>query len=265
MVSSASARVERPVTRTFAVGDTTTVRVKVFGGSIQVNTGASGEVEATLTARVRADSSAEATALLADFDIVMEKQGNEVVISAQRKRDRDWVNFFGDRSDVSFRADIRAPEGATLDLDTSGGSVTVRGERLGAVQADTSGGSIKLDGGRGDIAADTSGGSITIGRALGILRANTSGGSITVGYVGPTARKVDVDTSGGGIRIGVDPRASLRVNADTSGGGVSVEGLALGDQSRERSHVTGVLNGGDGSLRASTSGGSIRIAAAEDY
>jgi hypothetical protein len=82
-----------------------------------------------------------------------------------------------------------------------------------------------------------------------------------VDYVGPSARSVGLDTSGGSINVGVDPRASLTISADTSGGRVSVEGLDLTQVVRERQRIAGTVNDGAGTLRAHTSGGSIRIEA----
>jgi hypothetical protein len=261
---SASDTLERPLTRTFEATGADRVRVRVAGGGITVATGEPGRVEATLTARVRTGSEAEADSWLSDYDIVLERQGDEIVVSTRRKPGRVWTQVFGDHGQVQFRAEVKVPADIAVDLDTSGGGITVEGQRTAAVKADTSGGGISVDGGSGDIDVDTSGGSIRIGRALGQLRADTSGGGITVDYVGPSARTVGLDTSGGSIRVGVDPRASLRITADTSGGGVSVEGLPFTQRVHERQRIAGTLNDGAGTLRAHTSGGSIRIGAAAE-
>ena len=260
-IVTAADTVERPVTRSFPARAGDVVQVKVSGGSIQVQTTTGPQVEATMTARVRASSNAEATAILEDYDVVFEKQGTDIVISARRKRGREWSGWFGNRGWASFRVEVAAPAGVALNLDTSGGAISIRGDRTAPVNADTSGGSIKVDGGEADMVLDTSGGAISIDRALGLVRADTSGGSIRVGYVGPTASTVDLDTSGGGIEVGIDPRASLRVSAETSGGGVSVDGLPLEPASRNR--LAGTLNEGRGALRVHTSGGSIRLTAVE--
>ena len=89
-----------------------------------------------------------------------------------------------------FPETLEVPAGprVRLDLKTSGGSITVRGERDLAVDAQTSGGSIRADGGQGDFTLNTSGGSITVGSALRTVDASTSGGSISVGRVGPATR-----------------------------------------------------------------------------
>ena len=210
--------------------------------------------------RIRADSDREADRALADYDIGMTERDGDLWISGRRRADVDWKLW--KLSQVRVSAALRVPADVQLDLGTSGGAITVRGDRIERLRAGTSGGSIHVDGGPADMALDTSGGSITVGHALQTLKADTSGGGIHVGYVGPAARLVDLDTSGGGIDIGVDRDASLRLAADTSGGGVSIDGLPFAGGDIRRSHAHGTINGGAGSLRASTSGGSIRIRAA---
>jgi DUF4097 and DUF4098 domain-containing protein YvlB len=146
-----------------------------------------------------------------------------------------------------------------LDLGTSGGRISVRGNRTADVKAGTSGGSVSADGGRANLTLNTSGGSIRVREVLGRLSADTSGGGIDVGYVGPTARDVVLTTSGGSIDVGVDPAASFALDAGTSGGSVRIEDLPFDALSQGRSHASGVINGGTNRLRVSTSGGGISI------
>lgn len=261
---SGTGTLERPITQTFETTDVDLVRVRVAGGGITVTTGEPGRVEATLTARARTSSEAEADSWMADYDVILARQGSEIVVSARRKPGRVWTQVFGERGQVQFRAEVKVPANLAVDLDTSGGAIAVKGQRSADVKADTSGGSITVDGGSGDIEVDTSGGGIRIGQALAQLHADTSGGSITVDYVGPSARTVGLDTSGGSISVGVDPRASLRISAETSGGSVSVDGFEFAQYSRDRRRVAGTLNDGAGTLEAHTSGGSIRISAVGD-
>ena len=261
VVFSPGGSYERTTTRTFEVDETTTVHVRVSGGRIRVTAGEPGKAHITLTARVRASSESDAEAAVRDYDVVLQQQGQDITASARRRRVQDWM--FGDNGRVQFRAELEVPPGVALDLDTNGGSITVRGDRVGKLLADTSGGAITVDGGRGELVLNTSGGGITVERALGLLRANTSGGSINVGYVGPTAESVTLDTSGGGIRVGIDREASLRIRAQTSGGGVSIDGFEFDSLSKGKSRADATLNGGRGILAAHTSGGSIRSSRAD--
>ena len=247
--------VERQVERVFKVTGGATVHVRIGGGAITSSAGEAGTVRVTLRQRISADSDAEADKILAEYDIALTQEGNDVRVVA-RPKGRDWSN----RLHVS--AALTAPPDVRLDLETSGGGITVRGDRQASLRAATSGGGIDVDGGAGDLALDTSGGGITVGRALAALSADTSGGGITVGYVGPAAREIDLGTSGGGIRVGVDPAASFAVSANTSGGGVRIDGLRFTAESQSQSSARGTINSGAGRLRAETSGGGIVVQAA---
>jgi hypothetical protein len=261
--ATAYADIERRFERTFKVSPNTTVSVNASGASITTETGPRGSVQFVVTQTVEVDSESEADRALERYNIAATERGNEVKLTVEQDSD-SWRNNRGrPRVRMSVRAVV--PENVTLELQTSGGSITVRGERSATLHAETSGGSIVVDGGRGAMDVATSGGSIKVSRALADLNAETSGGGITVDYVGTEARAVNLDTSGGSIRVGVDARARLDVVASTSGGRVSVEGLPLATNStnRRQTRISGAINGGGGRLRASTSGGSVVVFAAK--
>jgi hypothetical protein len=258
------ADVERRFERSFKVSTNSTVAVDVAGASITTEAGPRGSVQFTVVQTVDTDSEAEADRALARYNISATERGNEVRLSVEQDRD-SWRNNRG-RPRVRISVRVTVPENVAVDLHTSGGSITVRGERTATLNAETSGGSVNVDGGRGAMNVVTSGGSIRVLRALADLNAETSGGGITVDYVGTDARSVSLDTSGGSIRIGVDPKARLDVTASTSGGRVGVEGLSIttNSTSRRQTRISGALNGGGGRLRAATSGGSVLVFAASN-
>jgi len=264
LASPAAGQIERRLERTFKVSADSLVSVRLSGGSINTVTGGSGTVEVRLTQTVRnVSSDREADDILADYEVSAIQQGDQVTVIGQRKNRNDG-GWFGRRPNVSINATLTVPANVRLDLDTSGGSITARGDRTASLSADTSGGSITIDGGRGTMTLDTSGGGIRVGQVLGTLRAETSGGGITVEYVGASATDVSLDTSGGSITVGVDRTAKLNLTADTSGGSVDIDGLDFRTEGRSlrRSHASGTINGGGGRLSAETSGGSIHIRAA---
>lgn len=251
--------VERAMSRTFAVRPNSQLRVNIRGGSISTQTGEPGSIRVELIERVHARSEQQMDTILENYEISAKQDGDVVSVLARRRPDAEWKVWRQDN--VNFSARIVLPPDVALTLATSGGSISVRGERPGDLKANTSGGSIKVDGGAGILDLGTSGGSISVERAMRSVEADTSGGGITVRYVGPDATNVDLDTSGGSIRVGVDPEASLRVDAATSGGSVHVDGLPFTISDNGRSHARGSINGGKGRLHASTSGGSITIGA----
>ena len=252
-------QLERRLERTFTVAADSLVMVEITGGPITVETGSGRSMQLTLEQRFEnVSSETEADQVLQGYDVSAVQQGGTVTLTAQRHRDSNQRSRRGDPR-VSFRATLTVPADVRLDVNTSGGSITVRGERTADVAADTSGGPITVDGGRANFDLNTSGGPIRVGRALGNVRAETSGGGITVDYVGPTATEVLLDTSGGSIRVGVDRAAKLNISASTSGGSVDVENLPFETRTIRRSHAVGTINGGGGRLTADTSGGSIEI------
>jgi hypothetical protein len=258
LAAPAQAQIERRLERTFTVAAGHTVDVEVSGGSIRTSTGTGNQVQVTLTQVIHADSDRDADDLLRDYDIHATQSGDRIEVVGRRKSDvRERSGRY-----VSISATLVVPATVLLDLQTSGGSIDVRGARTAAVKAHTSGGSVSADGGSGAMDLGTSGGSIDVHEARGTLRANTSGGSIGVGFIGPNATDISVHTSGGGIRIGIDPTAKLSIEAGTSGGSVDVDGLNLTATTIGRAHLLGTLNGGGGRLSAGTSGGSVRLRAA---
>lgn len=252
---------ERTVERTYQVAPGSTVAVDLSGGRVLVIPGTGRTLQIKLVQRVQATSEREFDAALESYNVAFSQEGAQVRLLARRKS--GLVSPWRGPS-VNMNAEISVPSDVRLDLRTSGGSIEVRGLRDAPVDARTSGGSIVVEGGGSPIAADTSGGSIRIGRAGSTLSARTSGGSIRVAEVSASASNVDVSTSGGSIRIGIDPEAKLNLEASTSGGRVSVDGLTVQTSRRTNAHLTGELNGGGGRLRASTSGGSVRIGRAGD-
>ena len=256
---SGAPQVERRLERTFTVAAGSTVLVDISGGPIDVETGSGRSVQLTLLQRVdNVSNDAQADEALRDYDISATQQDSTVTLIGRRHRGTSERWRRGDPH-VRLSARLTVPADVKLDLDTSGGPITVRGERAANVQVHTSGGAITVDGGRADFALDTSGGPIRVGRVLGNVRAETSGGSITVDYVGPNATEVLLDTSGGAIRVGVDRAAKLDISASTSGGSVDVENLPFETRTIRRTRAVGSINGGGGRLTADTSGGSIEI------
>jgi Toastrack DUF4097 len=175
-----------------------------------------------------------------------------VSVTARRKhRVSGWFHDGGGR----VQYEIEVPAETALDINTSGGKITIGGIRSGAklqtsgggieasdlvgdLDADTSGGSIHLRDIKGRMRVQTSGGGIEGANLDGGLSAETSGGSIELERVSGDIRAT---SSGGGIRIS---EAGGRIEADTSGGSI------------EASFAKGNARGGS----LETSGGGIEVA-----
>lgn len=258
LASAAHAVVERTVERTFTVGTAAAVEVDILSGPISVEVGPAGTVQARLEQRIRADTPAEADAVLARYEVTVGENDGRILVRVQRR----GTSWSWRDSPLELAAHLVVPADARLNLDTSGGPIVVEGLLSGSLRADTSGGAIEVDGGSGSLNLDTSGGSIRVGQALGSVRADTSGGDITIAYVGPNAPSVVADTSGGSITVGLDPAGRYSLVGDTSGGRVSVDGLPFEARTTERTRIVGNVNGGGASVTADTSGGNVRFRAA---
>lgn len=252
-------------------------------GAVRVMGGASGEV--TVLAAVEGSKAG-----IEQFEFNARSEGDRIEVTG-RAGHRGWSLWRSDDIEVVYT--IRVPDRFRLEVNTSGGDVTVRNvagdvrartsgghigfrDVAGPGEADTSGGDIEIDRSRGPVRARTSGGDIILTdvagdaeartsggdiRAIGIqgeMVTRTSGGSIEVGIAGEH-HGVSAETSGGNIDVRVAQGVRADVDARTSGGSVRVN-LPVTAETEAKHHLfRGQINGGGPAIRVRTSGGSIRI------
>ena len=142
----AAAQIERRLERSFTVSSGHTVSVQLSGGSITTTTGTGNTVQVTLTYSVDVGSDRQADDVLADFEIAANQVGDRVEVLGRRRMESGRRYRESNRS-VRITANVVMPANVIADLNTSGGSITVRGNRTAFTKADTSGGSITVDGG----------------------------------------------------------------------------------------------------------------------
>jgi hypothetical protein len=292
---AAAAAIERTVEKTFPVTGSGLLTVDTQGGGIRVKTTTEPGVKVTARQRIKADTEAEADALLRKLELTLEQRGNDVRVVAKYPSRPLGLNF-GSWPPVRVDFEVAVPAGFAAELATSGGGIEV-GDLAGNVQARTSGGSIALGRMGGEVKARTSGGNIVLGSAAGavelntsggnvtagpvsgpatlgtsggniaidgaagVLRARTSGGSIRAKLIGPLMDDCSLSTSGGSVRVTVDRAATFRLDASASGGKVDVAGLKLTLEkfSTGRNRVTGEVNGGGRTLKLRSSGGGVAV------
>ncbi len=190
--------------------------------------------------------------------LVMTQSGKNVAVKYRDSRHNvDHLEFI-----------INIPSNYNVNIQTSGGSITLRDILTGDFTAETKGGGIKIDhiigkvdletgGGsikvekvEGDAEMKTGGGSIETGTITGILSARTGGGSITFRETGG---KVNASTGGGSIKV---ENAKEWIDVSTGGGGVYIHGAKYGAKVKtggggiEMEDINGVVN-------VTTGGGSI--------
>ncbi|HEY1791348.1 MAG TPA: DUF4097 family beta strand repeat-containing protein [Opitutaceae bacterium] len=293
IAASASARIERNVEKTFQVQPGVTVKITTSGGDIKVIPSSETTVKIVATEHVRAGSEAEADDVLKNLDLDFSQSGNEVSAVAQYHGDSGW-HWGGTPVVVDFTVSV--PPGASANLKTSGGSITV-GDIQGSLRARTSGGNLRIGSIGGEVDAETSGGNVDLAQGGGKTRLSTSGGNITADrIVGPAELrtsggniKVDavdntldastsggdvraefdgalkgdcvLKTSGGQVRATVDKAAAFHLEASTSGGEVDASGLTItiDHGGPGKSSLSGSVNGGGPLLRLASSGGDIKV------
>lgn len=277
--------------KTFTLDGPGNLEVRTSGGSINVTGGNGNEARVEMYVRYRGNTitpdDRDAKEIMEDYDITIEKSGN--TIYARAERTSSFSGWFGsNNASVSFV--VYTPKDMSCRLNTSGGSIELRGVRggqnletsggsvrvadvRGDTDARTSGGSIKVDNYAGQLIAHTSGGSIDLSNSQGELQVDTSGGSIDISNV---KGSVEASTSGGGIRADV-ARLDKYLKLRTSGGSITAvvpQGLGLDLDLRgnrvnsrlinfngeaEKDRIRGSMNGGGIPVVMHTSGGSINL------
>jgi hypothetical protein len=140
--------------------------------------------------------------------------------------------------------EIILPDNVKLDLNSSGGDVTVRNQRVG-LAARSSGGTVSVYDVSGSVDVRSSGGDLLLERVAGNIKGHTSGGDVM--GVALDSSDASLSSSGGEVNV-TFVRAPTRVKATSSGGDVLVL-LPPGSQSYAASAES---SGGDNSVGVRT-------------
>jgi hypothetical protein len=269
LAASTAGAAEKNLDRNFTVAPGGTLVVEADSASVHVSGNDSNQVMIRMRARGDDDDIAAMK-----FDAVQD--GNDVTVTLRRHRKGGgWFNWGSwnseQRVEVSvprnFNTRVRTGGGdveqkdttGSANLRTSGGNVVAK-NLGGTVELRTSGGDIVADSIRGDVDADTSGGDVRLLNIDGRIRGNTSGGSVRCSLAGSN-RGISATTSGGDVELILPRTVNGDVQAMTSGGDVTSD-LPVTTTIVKDGHLSGPINGGGARIEARTSGGSIRLRAA---
>lgn len=266
------------------------------GGTITVNTDV-GDVEISGTSAAEVSIVAEIRGRQRDVDeFEISASQNDTGVEVRGKgRGSNWFRWFDDSPDVRFI--VMVPREYSARVNTSGGDIAVTNLK-GKVEGETSGGDLNIRDIEGLIRLETSGGNIHAEKLTGDLHMETSGGDIEILTI---VGNVDVSTSGGNIKIsGIDGKIHAETSggdvvvrakndnkgiyAETSGGDIdifvpknisaTIDASTTGGEVRcdlpvtmsgrlDESRIRGTVNGGGNPIQAHTSGGDVRIRAAD--
>ncbi|MDH3522998.1 MAG: DUF4097 domain-containing protein [Acidobacteriota bacterium] len=272
------------VRRSFDVVGDGTLAIDTDLGGIDVRAGAAGRVLVTVEREARSGDDE-------DFELSFDQSGDDVRVTGTRPGG-SWGWNSGNRFRVHFEVEV--PAGFSVDLSTSGGSISVAslsgdvacatsggdvalddvggrvdcrtsggdieiGKVAGTVLAKTSGGDIRIDRSGGSVVAKTSGGDIVVDEVLGSIEASTSGGSVRATIASQPLADCRLTTSGGRVELTIDPSVAANLDAKTSGGSVHVDFPVTVQGEIGRSSLQAVMNGGGPQIYLRTSGGGIHL------
>ena len=215
-------------------------------GSTEVN-----EVQVQVELTAGAPTRSEAEELLANIDLEMTQNGNEVIL--RHRSESDFNFLFNRHESVSF--DIVIPMNADLDISTANGHINIDSID-GTLSAHTSNGAIDIYRVHGDLDLGSSNGRIEVHDGLGALVANTSNGAIHYEgrLIGPAH---SASTSNGAISFRIPSDLDLEIRASTSNGSIRSSLPLSGDHDGKSWNAT--LNSPNAKLSLRTSNGSITI------
>ncbi|MBI2505857.1 MAG: hypothetical protein HYW07_21800 [Candidatus Latescibacteria bacterium] len=252
------------IDKTVPVGKAGTLRLSAPKGGIEVRSWDKDEVRVEVDKEAEAFTESSARKLLDRAQVFVETSGKDVQVRVEGGDDLDW-------DDVELEFHLSVPQVYNLDLQTSGGGISIgdlEGQVLaktagggievgqiknGKVDVETAGGGIEVAGIQGgDCLAKTAGGGIDIGEVSGSVNAQTAGGGIDIKKAGGEVRAM---TAGGGIDIG---EGGIKVYAETAGGGIDIGPVQGSVEARTAGGGIDIGPAG-GDVRAQTAGGGIRI------
>lgn len=258
------------ITKTLSKESINMVFARTSGGGIEVSgvNGGDARIEVFITGNNNKSLSKDEInkRLQEDYELTIEADGGKLSATAEQRN--SFVNWRQSLT-ISFR--IYVPVGASTDLGTSGGGISLKDLKgthnfstsgggldltriTGKVRGKTSGGGIEVTDSRDDISLSTSGGSIHATNCAGTIRLNTSGGQVELTNLNGD---IEAKTSGGPIR-GESIRGNLY--AHTSGGQIKLKNLSCGvDVSTSGGSIDAEIVEVVGAVTVNNSGGNINL------
>ncbi|MCU0471412.1 MAG: DUF4097 domain-containing protein [Arcicella sp.] len=236
--------------KTFTANTVKSLKMTTSGGSLTVV--GTTDAEAKIEVYVRSNnwngsgdnlSKEDIEERLERYELTVTQEGSSLIAYAKNKSN-NW-----DKKSLSIAFKAYVPEKSITDLNTSGGSISVKGITEN-VNGKTSGGSITVRNCKNNVNLKTSGGSISADNTSGNIVLTTSGGSISATDLDGT---IDLKTSGGSISLDA---LKGKISAITSGGSIKATELR-GESMVKTSGGSIMLREIYGTLSAATSAGSI--------
>lgn len=242
---------EKPhMIRTFDGSKTNRIEVKTSGGYISLIGG--NEANARVEVYVKGNnwkgknlSTEEITEKLKQYTLSVTQKGNVLECIAK--------NNNKENSDLSISFKVFCPKNLDTDLNTSGGSISLK-QLQGDINFKTSGGSLDLIDLDGKLLGKTSGGSIHLENCHKNIKLETSGGSVNAKNC---SGEITIKTAGGSFNL---DQMKGKISAITSGGSINADNIN-GSFSAKTSggSINADITHVDGEIKLETSAGSINL------
>jgi hypothetical protein len=144
-----------------------------------------------------------------------------------------------------------------VKLETTANDIYVY-ELTGESDLKTSGGNIKMTTFKGNVKAYTTGGNINIEGTEGEVIAETSGGDIKVKYSGNNLG-MTLKNTGGDIKVILPETFMAMLDATATAGEIKTDFSVLVNKDISGQTLNGIINGGGGIIKCTTTGGKISI------
>jgi len=250
--------------KTIRLGRSGRLELRSYSGNVEVVGGSGDDVKITATKITHASSESAARAALSAMAIDVNERPGGVSIQAQPTRGRSIS------VDVNYV--ISVPAGASLELTTYSGDVTVRNMAGDIRLKSYSGDVVVRDGKPTDIDIDCTSGDVSLEQIEGerVQVHSLSGDIVYKGKLSKTGR-YELRTNSGDVQVITDGGASFEVEARTFSGDVTSDfALKLGGTAassfgnnnrgaRRNNDIRGVVNDGGALLSLHSLSGDILI------
>jgi RNA polymerase sigma factor (sigma-70 family) len=263
-------KAEEVVNKSFKTGQSPSVQLDLFNGTIEVVADGTGSVDAQLTKKSEADTKELAEDGLKNIQLDLTQDKDAIQVTAKRIKE-DVKN----RSE-GVNAVVKVPPGAVLHLGTSNGSVKLAGG-TGKVVIQTKNGSVHVKDAKGELELSSSNGEIVAVGARGRANVKTSNGPIDLqvekgvvtahtsnGNVRFSGSLIDGNhsftTNNGGIGLTLPAAARFRFDATTTNGTITTDFVEASKKKSGTVNLKGTVGDNPAvDLKLRTTNGSIRI------
>jgi hypothetical protein len=253
----AKVTVEREVSLPFDGGLPATLAWSGTSGSVVLRGSDESRIAGKAVLAVTGFDESSAREIAGSVEVVAGRKGDVLELSFNATRRPGAPGTPGPRPHVE-RLELSIPRRMGVRVRTASGDITVA-SLDGDVAVTTASGGVGLTGLTGAVSAQSASGAVDVASSRpASLEARSASGRLDIALSPPRGATVRLETASGDIELRIDREACTRIEASSLSGEVTAT-APLHVEELTRSRVAGVLNSPDGSVKAKSMSGSIRI------